>query len=103
MMRFAWIILLMAAVGAAAVWLRAGQNSVQASMYRLEAQRLKGRRTLWEQQLQVSELAGIQESRKRSQAWALELREPGPLPRAERAPTLARRRTGSSSTLVRGQ
>ena len=100
MMRFAWVIAVLATVGAAEVCLRSGQDRTQAELYRLEAKRLQVRRTLWEQQLRASELSAPQETRKRGLGWALEVREPGPLPPAEK-PQFAGRKSGGSAVAVR--
>lgn len=54
MMRIAWIILLMAAIGGALVQLRAGQNAARAETHRLRGQWWQSRRRLWDQQLRLN-------------------------------------------------
>ena len=100
MLRFAWVIVLMAAIAAGVVWLRLEQNRVQAEMCRMEAQRMRVRRTLWEQQVRISQLSAPDELRRRGQAWALGLVEPGQLSAQERG-TLARRGSPSSPIVRR--
>jgi hypothetical protein len=76
MMRFAWVILLMAAVGVGVVHLRLAQNRARTDIQRLEADRLKLRRTLWEQQQRLAALTGPQQVRQRMREMALELSGP---------------------------
>ena len=68
MLRLAWIIIAVALIGAASVHLRLRQAEVRSDMLRLEGQRLKVRRTLWDQQLLVSELVAGQAALARGQA-----------------------------------
>ncbi len=76
MLRFAWVILLLAAVGVGVVHLRLQQNAARTEIQRLEADRLKLRRTLWEQQERIGELTAPRQVRQRSHEMALELTGP---------------------------
>ncbi len=76
-MRVAWVIILLAAVGAGLANLRTRQIAAQARMVRLEAARLKVRRRLWDQQLRLGRLRRPKSIELRCLDWALELRPPG--------------------------
>jgi len=77
MMRLGWVIALMAAVGVALVQVRLSQNATRARMYRLEAERLRVRRRLWEQQLRLSEPIVGRPDKPWLEDWAVELTGPG--------------------------
>jgi len=85
MMRIAWAILFTAALAAGLVQIRARQTAVRAEMFRLEVQRMKVRRELWDQQLRLGEplldQGNGEENRPR---WALDLVAPAELPRPSR-------------------
>ena len=76
-MRFAWIILAFAVIAAAVVHLRLEQASVRAETYRLSASRHEVRRTLWDQQIRLGELASPRQVNQRGRQLALELLPPG--------------------------
>jgi len=77
MMRLGWVIALMAAVGVGLTQLRLAQNAVRARMYSLEAERFRVRRTLWEQQLRLSEPIVGRHEKPWLEDWAVELAGPG--------------------------
>ena len=72
-MRMAWVLILLAAVGAAAAGLRTRQIATQGGLYRLEAKRLNVRRRLWDQQLRLGRLRAPRQTELRGQGWALEM------------------------------
>ena len=76
-MRFAWIILAFAAIAAVMVHFRLEQASVRAETYRLSARRHEVRRTLWDQQIRLGELASPRQVNRRGRQLALELLPPG--------------------------
>jgi hypothetical protein len=79
MLRLAWVIILMAAVGAAAVHLRLRATQARTQIQSLEAQRVQMRRQIWEQQVKLGELTAPQETRFRGKDTALDS-SPGPTP-----------------------
>ena len=76
-MRAAWVIILVAVVGAGLAKVRTRQIAARAEMARLEAARLKVRRRLWDQQLRLGRLRRPRSIEYRCLDWALELRPPG--------------------------
>ncbi len=84
MVRHVCAILFLTVTGVAVVQLRWAQNASHAEMYRLEAQRLKVRRVLWAQQLQLNSPALPSPSRAADPVWAIELAAPGAPPRPQR-------------------
>ena len=76
MMRFAWAIVLLSAIGGGLVQIRLGQNAVRTGMQHMEAERLKVRRELWDQQLRLGELVSPQQIRLRSRELAVEMTGP---------------------------
>lgn len=76
MMRFAWAIVLLSAIGGGLVQIRLSQNAVRTGMYHMEAERLKVRRELWDQQLRLGELVSPQQIRLRSRELAVEMTGP---------------------------
>lgn len=84
MMRIAWVIVLMGVIAAGVVKLRSDQHAAQAAMYRIEAERLKVRRKLWNQQLELGRLMAPGPTLWRAQTWPLEIVGPdGSVPVAE--------------------
>jgi len=94
MIRIGCIIVAMAAIGAAAVHLRVQQERVRSDCYRLEAERLELRRTLWQQQLRLGELTAPEHIRRIHEDWPVELVGPGESP--AQAPWLAQRPVGQT-------
>ncbi|KKK97452.1 hypothetical protein LCGC14_2652610 [marine sediment metagenome] len=88
MMRLAVIILLLAATGVALVQLRSAQNAARTEMYRLQAERLRVRRILWQQQLLLGAPILDETNRRHLGDWALELlppeAQPAPMAMARR-------------------
>jgi len=81
MLRYVLAILLLTVLGVAVVELRWAQNASEARMVRIDSERLKVRRTLWAQQLQLNapDLPGLDGGRETG--WALELAAPDAEPR----------------------
>jgi hypothetical protein len=75
--RAAWVIILLAVLGAGLAKVRTRQIAAQAQMARMEAARLKVRRRLWDQQLRLGRLRRPKSIEYRCLDWALELRPPG--------------------------
>ncbi len=76
-MRFAWIILAFAIIGAAMVHLRLEQASVRAQTYRLEVRRSEVRRDLWDRQIYLGRLTPPYQEDLRGRELAIELLAPG--------------------------
>ncbi len=76
-MRLAWVILALAAIGAATVYFRCEQDRARCQMYRLDARRLQIRRSLWQQQIRLGELPVGGRVYRRLPEWPLELVAPG--------------------------
>jgi len=81
-MRLIWVLIMMTAVGAAVAGLRSRALATQAELYRLEAQRLRVRRRIWEQQHRLGRLKAPREVELRRLDWALDLRGPDERPEA---------------------
>ncbi len=76
-MRVVWVILVFVLVGVAAALLRSKHTGAQVELYRLEAERLRVRRKIWDQQLRMGRLQTPREIQLRRQDWALDLLPPG--------------------------
>jgi hypothetical protein len=75
-MRLAWIIVAFTAIGLAVVHLRLEQDAVRTGLHRLEGDRLKVRRMLWDQHLRLGELTSPQRLRLRGREFALDMTGP---------------------------
>lgn len=82
MLRLAWLILLMSATAAGIVYARLQQNAVITQAQKLEAERLRVRRLLWDQQIRLGELA-VPEEIRRGDEWSAQAAEYKP-PRTDR-------------------
>lgn len=103
MMRFAWIIVALAAISAAAVRLCLEQARIRSEMYSLEARRLTVRRSLWDQQLRLGELTAPQHIRMLAEGWPYQVAGPGEhSPEPRRAPARTDDRTTWASPSGRG-
>ena len=85
-MRFAWIILAVAAIAAAAAGFRLQQTRVRSDICNLEGRRLEVRRRLWSQQLRLGELTAPQNIRRLAEDWPIDVAGPGDPRRPSRRP-----------------
>ena len=76
MMRLAVIIVALAATAAGVVRLRTRQIAVGAEIRRLEGERLRVRRRLWDQQLLMARAGSLPQAQARGDRWALDLTGP---------------------------
>ncbi len=84
-MRVAWVIILLVIVGATLARLRSQHIAAQAQLHRLEAERLKVRRQLWDQQLRLGRLRAPRAVQRRRLDMALELTRPHARPEGQLA------------------
>ena len=76
MLRIGFLIVSLAAIGAAVVSVRAEQTQVRAELQRLDARRLEVRRRLWDQQVRLGELTAPKPTLWRARRWPLDLVAP---------------------------
>ncbi|HET6427015.1 MAG TPA: hypothetical protein VFJ30_01300 [Phycisphaerae bacterium] len=83
MFRTVCVILFLTAMGVGVVQLRRAQDASAAETYRLEAERLKVRRQLWAQQIELEAPMRPDSIGADEPAWALELAAPEAEPRRQ--------------------
>jgi hypothetical protein len=76
MLRLAWIIIGLTAIGAAVVHLRCRQAQGRAESEHLENQRLLVHQKLWDQQIRLGDLSTPQNVRRLTLDWAIDLVSP---------------------------
>lgn len=95
-MRMALVILSLAAIAVALVHIRRAETSLRNEVLKLEAQQVKLRRTLWDQQMRLACMANPEAVKQRAAAMSLDL-----IDRNEAARQLAEAAGGSATQPAR--